>query len=322
MNKIEMTHDEIKRLRWHLNEKNPIIHPPRFSTVIADPSLLAPGDSPDGKWHMFVHALFGIYHLVSEDGLNWSAPKRLFGHGMRPNIYHENGTYYLLYERYRKFHILFAMMPIRWRSRIEMRTSRDLVHFSEPVTILEPSLEWHISEKYGDSVSNPFLVKIDDRYVLYYSASLVHVDDCGFNEPEYIGYATAPTITGPYIPSSKPMICPDPDDPWGNLGCGSIKVVPCASGYVAFHNRMYVGRDTGHSGSAISLLESDDGFSWTRALQEPVLSPTEGWMRTHVYASDTVFRPEQRDVYFYFNARNDWHWAKGSENIGMMIGRR
>ncbi len=50
--------------------------------------------------------------------------------------------------------------------------------------------------------------------------------------------------------------------------------------------------------------------------------PTEGGgMRTHIYASDTAFRPEHNDIYFYFNARDDWHWSKGKEHIGLMIGR-
>ncbi|MFH2131159.1 MAG: glycosyl hydrolase family 43 [bacterium] len=316
-----MKRSDIKNLRWQLHEKNPLIHPPGLSPVIADPSVIVPEDSPDGRWHLFAHAIFGIYHYVSSDGVQWSAPKRLFGHAMRPFIYHENGTYYLLYERYKKFHILFAMLPIRWQSRIEMRTSKDLINFSDPSTIFEPFLDWHCSGAYGNSVSNPYLVKIADRYVLYYSSSLVHVDDCGFNEPKHIGCATASNIMGPYTSSDEPLISPDPDDPWGNKGCGSIKVVPCTSGYVAFQNRTYVNQATGHSGSAIVMLESDDGFSWTKVSSKPILAPTAGWMRTHIYASDTVFRPESNEVYFYFNARNAPHWTKGKEHIGLMIGR-
>ncbi len=305
-------------ISWRFYEHNPVIAPPGLSPVIADPTVLTPEKAPDGRWHLFAHALPGVYHYVSDDGLSWEKPRLLFRHAMRPFIFCDNGVYVLLYERYRAFHIYLSMLPMRWRSRIEARTSRDLVTWSKPVTLLSPSLAWHSDPRYGDSVSNPCLVKSGSEHHLYYSASLVRVEDCGFNEPLHIGLARAKCIMGPYAPDPSPLMSPDPRDPWCNLGCGSVKVIPCSDGLVAFRNGIYIGRD-GRSGSAICLLESGDGTSWKYALPGPVLAPSEGWMRSHIYACD--FAASGGEARLYFNARNDWHWTKGKEHIGVLVGR-
>jgi len=50
--------------------------------------------------------------------------------------------------------------------------------------VLEPSLPWHADNPYGASVSNPCVIQADRRWVLYYSAGLTHVADCGLrNQP-------------------------------------------------------------------------------------------------------------------------------------------
>lgn len=315
---MHFTRKQMAGISWQLHERNPLIAPPGFSPVIADPTVLAPDDAPDGKWHLFAHALPGVFHYRSDDGLKWGMPRLLFRNAMRPFIFRENGTYVLLYERYRLFHIYLSMLPMRWRSRIEARTSTDLVTWSKPVTLLSPSLAWHSDRRYGDSVSNPCLVRSGSEYLLYYSASLVWVEDCGFNEPLHIGMARAETLMGPYRPDPSPMMSPDPADPWCNLGCGSIKVIPCSDGLVAFRNGIYIGPD-GRSGSAIALLESGDGLAWKYALSAPVLAPSEGWMRSHIYACDLAI--SGKEARLYFNARNDWHWTKGKEHIGVLVGR-
>jgi hypothetical protein len=312
---------EMAAISWSLYEGGPLIYPPFLSPIIADPSVLQPEESPDGRWHLFAHAVHGIYHYASDDGMAWDAPRFLFRHAMRPFIYHENGAYYLFYERFRKFHIYLSMLPLRWRSRIEARTSSDLETWSEPVTVLGPTLEWHGDRRLGDSVSNPCLVKSGGKYLLYYSSSLIRVEDCGFNEPKHIGRAAAGAILGPYVSSPAPMLSPSPEFPWCNLGCGSIKVMPCADGFAAFQNGIYVDGAAGRSGSAIYLLLSRDGITWVRAGARPVLAPSEGWMRSHIYACAPVLRPGGKEIYLYFNARDDWHWTKGKERIGLVVGR-
>jgi hypothetical protein len=44
-------------------------------------------------------------------------------------------------------------------------------------------------------------------------------------------------------------------------------------------------------------------------------------MKSHVYAFDA--KPVDKEQWFlYFNARNDWHWSKGREHIGLLIGKK
>lgn len=86
--------------------------------------------------------------------------------------------------------------------------------------------------------------------------------------------------------------------------------------YLGFQNGIYVD-EHGVSGSAILLLKSADGITWSRPT-EPILKPTSGWMRSHVYALDVKRR--DKTWYLYFNARDDWHWTRGKEKIGLLLG--
>lgn len=305
-------------LRWQLHPASPILQPPRFSPIIADPSLLLPEESADGGFHLFCHSLFGIHHYRSADGLRWGAGRLLFRHAMRPFVFAEGGRYYLFYERYRPFQIAFSWFAAwKWRSHIELRQSSDLIDWSPPQTILSPTLGWHRDRRFGASVSNPCLIKIGDRYRLYYSASLNLIPDCGFCEPAYIGAAEADAITGPYHALAEALI--SPDRPERNLAAGAIKALPVEDGYVGFEN--CIGQnEAGQSHSSIYMLQSKDGLAWRFLSDRPLLAPPSGWMRSHIYALDLRFRASERRFYLYFNARDDWHWTKGKERVGLMLG--
>lgn len=315
---VKLNRADFLKLHWQPYAGNPVLGPPGRSPIVADPSFLTPDETPDGRLHLFAHSLQGIFHYTSEDGVRFDRGRRLFPNAMRPFVFKQGSTYYLLYEKIRRFHMYFGWLPIRWRSQIELRTSRDLKSWSEPVVLLGPQLAWHSHPRFGDSVSNPCLVPTAEGFFLYYSASLVRLDDCGFNEPLYFGLARADRPEGPYISLPEPILGPDEGDPWRNLGCGSIKVLPANDGFVALMNGIYRDAGSGHTGSAILKLESTDGRQWTRVAGEPLLRPTEGWMRSHVYAFDFKFDPRAGLWRLYFNARNDWHWTKGRENIGLL----
>ncbi len=199
-----------------------------------------------------------------------------------------------------------------------MRTSGDLKTWSEPKTILRPSLDWHADPRYGKSIGNPCLVKADGKYRLYYSASLTLIPDCGFCEPTYVGVAEADQISGPYEPFQSPLISPDTS--CRNLAAGAVKVLKTEDGYVGFENCIYR-NSAGRSGSAIYLLRSSDGLAWDFLSQKPILAPTSGWMKSHIYALDVKFHSTQKRWFLYFNARNDWHWTKGKEKIGLLVGK-
>ena len=299
-------------LQWTEHASNPLIAPPAPSPLIADPTFVPPDASPDNTWHLFAHSLMGIHHFVSQDGIAW---KRLDGLvsrvSMRPFLFLENSRYYLFYEKSLK-----ALPSLH--SRIEVRTSTDLYHWSAPQVILSPAQKWHYAGTPFGAMGNPCVVLTNEGYRLYFSAGLVILKDCGFPEPKYIGCANAQNLLGPYTPLSEPLIAPDANDAYVNLGAGAIKVLRVREGYVGFHNGIYRDAAIQHSGSAIRLLYSSDGYNWQPAQNEPLLKPRAGWTKSFVYACDV--RPVGNQWYLYFNARDGWF--RGSEHIGLAIGRK
>ncbi|MGB9666125.1 MAG: glycosyl hydrolase family 43 [Candidatus Cryosericum sp.] len=322
-----MTIQEFLALDWHLLKDEPLIRPPgRFAgPIVADPTFSGPDTSPDGRWHLFAHTIHGIEHFVSDDGETWAHAGRVTGQGMRAYLVLHEGVYFLFYEQPRfRYADIMSLLHVRWHSRIVVITSPDLVCWSAPETALEPSLSWHMAAPYGESVSNPCVVSAGDKWLLYYSAGLTHVADCGFEEPTFVGVAVADSIKGPFVPLPEPILSPDPNAPTCNLCCGSIKVMKLEDGFAGVQNGIYVGRN-GKSGSALLRLTSRDGFHFDYVdRQHPFFGPNEvggGWMRSHVYACDFRPVPAMNAWYLYFNARNDWSWTRGRERIGCLTVR-
>ena len=292
---------DLAAARWVLHPDNPVIHPSPPNWLMGDPTVLTPGESPDGQWHLFCNTLRHVQHFIGEDGVAW----RLIGNvcrGMRAFVYPEDGVFHLFYELHAAtYH----------RSRICARTSTDLETWSAEREILAPLLAWE--GRLPSYTSCPGLVKDGDTYRLYYSAGAIALFDTLVTEPRYIGVAESEHILGPYRRHAVPIIGPDPDHRWRNRGAGSIKLYPKeGGGFWAFNNGIYRGPD-GRHGSAIMLLESDDGYRFRQVHEQPIIQPTgEGWLRAFVYAFDlAVFEDETR---LYFNARDGW--SKGKEYIG------
>mgnify|MGYP005842098289 CR=1 FL=1 len=304
--------EELLGLEWREHAGNPLIAPPFPSPIIADPTFLPPDDTPDGLWHLFAHSMLGIHHFTSRDGLAW---ERLAGAvcraSLRAFLLKRDGTYHLFYERF------LRLFPFAYRSRLEMRTSRDLTSWSDPVAVLEPTLPWHREGCVG-AVSNPCVVEEEGSFRLYYSAGLVYLRDCRFSEPKYIGVAFARDATGPYRPAPEPALQPAAGDAYANMGAGAVKVLRLEDGYVGFQNGIYWDAETAHSRSAIRLVTSRDGLVWDILEREPVIKPEPGWKKAFVYALDV--RLVGGRFYLYFNARDGW--LTGRENIGLALGER
>ena len=298
---------------WKDHPGNPLLEPPwRWpNAILADPSVVIPEDSPDGKWHLFAHSLKGIHHYLSEDGIDWvkvEGPGPLFK-GLRPYVYRDGDQYFLLYER------ILRLIPLK--SVIEIRSSRDLYQWGPGTVILRPSLPWEGSSLTGSTTGNPFLMKRDGQYWLYYSAATVFLRDCLYVEPKYIGVARAETVLGPYHKQSSPILGPSPHEPYRNMGAGSIKLLPkpweCS--WIGFNNGIY--RDKkGRSRSAILVLASDDGLRWDTLCRDPIIGPMgQGWRKAFVYAFDV--RQVGHGFRMYYNARDGWLF--GTERIGLAV---
>jgi hypothetical protein len=302
-----------------MDDRRALIGPSGLSTLVADPSFLFPEETPDQTWRLYAHTAFGIHAFTSDNGLEWKDLGLTVLNAMRPFVRSFPDGYRLYYEKYRPFALPMILLPKRpkWRSRIEMRFSRDLVSWGPPRTLVEPVLPWQVDETLGRSVGNPCLVHDGHRWLFYFSASLSFIPDCGFDEPRYIGFATAHSPDGPFTVASDPIVDPAEDPLPGVLGAGSIKVVKTEDGFVALQNKIY--RDPhGTSRSALFLLRSKDGMQWEGARSAPLVAPDEGWRQSHVYACDVRFREKESKWYLYYNARDGWYKSQGRERIGRL----
>ncbi len=290
---------------WQEFPGNPLIQPPDGETLIGDPTVLAPSETPDGQWHLFANSLAGIHAYDSADGLSWQPlGLTLFGLGaIRPFVLRDGGLYHLFFEQY----------DSATHSTIQHVTSADLATWSTPTTALEPALPWE--QEALATVGNPYVTLRRDGWWLYYSASTVHLDDAGFDEPRYIGVARAATLAGPWQKQPQPISGPNPQVAWRNLGAGSMKLLDDELGgqRIALQNGIYLDA-AGHSRSAIAVLASPDGVVWTEVCPAPVLAPHgTGWEAALVYAFDTARTGDT--LRLYFNARDGW--VDGVERIGL-----
>jgi predicted GH43/DUF377 family glycosyl hydrolase len=287
---------------WVDYKNNPLLTPKAPEWLVADPTFIPPGDSPDGKWHLFAHGiLFGIKHFIASDGIKWiRTNSKNISSGMRPFLYKENNTYYLFYES--------ISNPLK--STICYRQSSDLFNWSKPRIVLTPSLSWE--GKISQNVSNPCFIKINGKYRLYYSGGSVFLRDCLFSEPKYIGFAESINIQGPYRKNPEPIIIPTKAHKFRNFGAGAMKVLKINDIWIGFNNGIYKDQ-YGRSRSSILLLYSHNGIEWLDLFRHPIIFPTEGWKNSFVYQLDV--RKIGQNYWLYYNARHGW--AVGWESIGL-----
>lgn len=309
-----LTVSQLKNADFKLYENNPVIKP-FDSFVTADPSVLTPDISPDGKWHIFFHTNLGVYHFKSDDGIYFKKVRRLFSRAMRPNINFIDGRYYLFYERTAPLLInaLTLIKLAKWHSEIYVSESDDLISWTKPKKVIGNTRDYEKDSR-GIAISNPYLIKCDDKFRLYYSCGQTYIKDCGFCEPTHISYAESEHIDKDFVSAEIPIISPDKADPYLNLCSGCIKVYKLKDGFVGFQNGIY--EENGKSKSAIIMLSSLDGkaFKFEKMILQPKSDNGKNWMSQFVYASHLV-RYENK-LRLYFNARDTANLLQGRECIG------
>lgn len=310
-----LTLNQIINADFRVDERSPVLKPFDGSFVVADPSLLTPDNSHDGKWHMFFHSTFGIYHFISDDGIDFKKVQKIVGRAMRPNINRIDGRYYLFYERTRPLimNALNVVNAVEWKSEIYVTESCDLISWSKPRAVITDARGFEKSDR-GSSISNPYLLRENGINRLYYSCGLTYIDDCKFCEPTYISYAESKNIACGYVSAEKPVISPDKNNPYLNLCSGCLKVYKLLDGYIGIQNGIY--EKDGNSYSAIILLTSTDGifFEFEKVLVEPAVSHGKDWMKQFVYASHLV--KYGNSLRLYFNGRDVADAIRGRECIG------
>lgn len=309
------TFEQFNNAEFKLFKGNPIIKNPLNSFVVADPSVLTPDVSHDGKWHLFCHTFFGVYHYISENGINFNKKAKIINRAMRPNINYIDGKYYLFYERTRPviFNLL-SLVGAKWKSEIYCVESENLTDWSKPYSVIEQTREY---EKYnnGFAISNPFLMSTENGYRMYYSCGQTFIKDCGFCEPTHISFAESENITNGYISREAPIISPDKNIEYLNLCSGCLKVYKFKDCYIGLQNGLF--EKNGKSHSAIMLLKSDDGvnFEFVKPFLVPQKQDESDWMAQYVYACCLTYYDNK--LRLYFNARNVSNNLTGRECIGI-----
>ncbi len=314
MNKISF--DEFVNLDFKLYKNNPIIKNPWNSFVIADPSVLTPDCSHDNRWYLFCHTFFGVYHYVSDDGINFKRQKRIAKKAMRPNINYIDGKYYLFFERTRPVILnALSLIGVKWKSEIYCTESDDLVNWSKPYPVIKKTREYEEYKK-GYAISNPFLMNINGKNRMYYSCGQTFIEDCGFGEPTYISFAESDNISFGYISRNEPIIKPDKNKEYLNLCSGCLKVYQLKDCYIGLQNGLF--EKDGKSHSAIVLLKSDDGvnFEYVKQFLVPQICDDSKWMAQYVYACCLTKCGDK--IRIYFNARNVSNNLLGRECIGIL----
>ncbi len=307
-----LTFNQINNAEFMPYKQNPVLKHPLNSFVVADPSILTPDKANDNMWHLFCHTFFGVYHYVSPDGISFTKKQKIVSRAMRPDIKLIDGKYYLFYERTRPVILnALSMIGVKWHSEIYGVTSRNLSDWSTPYAVIRHTKSYESDEK-GIAISNPFLIKEEDKFRLYYSCGQTFINDCGFCEPRYISYAESKKPDGDYVSSDKPIISPDKSSKYINLCSGCIKVYKLSDCYIGLQNGIF--EENGKSHSAIMLLKSSDGISFE--FIKPLIVPDikYNWMAQFVYASNMTYYDGKLRI--YFNARNTADILRGRENIG------
>lgn len=318
-NMENLTFEQLNNAEFKLFNGNPILKYPWNSLVIADPSVMTPDVSHDGKWHLFCHTFFGVYRYESDDGINFKNKGKIVNRAMRPNINFIDGKYYLFYERTRPviFNLL-SLVGAKWKSEIYCVESTDFKKWSKPYLIIGKTREYE-EYKNGFAISNPFLINTDNGYRLYYSCGQTFIKDCGFCEPTHISFAESKNITTGYISRKKPIISPDKNVQYLNLCSGCLKVYKLKDCYIGLQNGLF--EENGISHSAIMLLKSDDGvnFEFVKPFLVPQIQGNSKWMAQYVYACCLTYY--QGKLRLYFNARNVSNNLTGRECIGIYEGK-
>lgn len=315
MSLLDLTFKELEEAKFELYAGNPVIRSGFFDPVIADPSVVTPDESHDGKWYLLAHSLVGVRVFSSDDGISFDKGKRVISRAMRADVKKIDGVYHIFYERLKPLLTRAkGLIGGKWESDIYAVTSKDLTHFSKPAPVLTVDKTYERTEKKGHSLSNPFLLGEEGGYRLYYSAGLTYIEDCGFSEPTYICLAESAEPLRGYVKYPAPIIYPDEQSRFFNLCCGCLKVYKLKDGYAGVQNGIY--REDGKSKSAIQLLYSSDGvkFVFVKTLIEPRVCAESDWMAQFVYASHLVKTGNK--LRLYFNARNKAYMLSGRENIG------
>jgi hypothetical protein len=252
--------------------------------------------------------------------------------GHSPFVFYQEGVWYLLYEKHDSS--LPALKNGRMRrrdfekvssSRFEIRSSSDLILYSEPKIILDSKDIPFAGLPTGKPrISRPQLFKTEEGYSLYFGASHTVLKDSGQKATKYFALATSTNLEGPYILANEgqPLLKPEANDKYRNMACGSIKVVQALDGFAAFECAMRWDKKEGKTSSILLQLESPDGIAWKSSFRAEILpTPEKGWADRYVVSCDAKYKADEQCWYCYYSANSKKGIFPVRESIGLLLGK-
>ncbi len=315
--------DSLIKATWYAYSDEPIQVSPWYKPRLCDPVIIMPEESPDGIWHLFAHTWVGIEHYTSPSGFNWQVEHVVVLRGHYPNIFKEDGVFYLLYETHDKDYLGKRRKDKNRNSRINIISSTDLKLWSAPHTILD-SKDIPYAGEYTPlpMISRPQLVVWQGRYRLYFGSSHIIMPDTKQKVTVYLSYAEADSIDGPYVPLREPVLESKPDSKYTNLALGSVKMIPCCDGFAALECAFYFDPESRKSRSAMILLSSEDGYVFKEE-RIIMLTPEKGWASRYITSCDAFYRQEEETWYCYFSANGyneGYKFLPVRESLGLLLG--
>lgn len=321
-----MATSNVLNCSWFPFSDEPLITGTWYAPKVCDPQLLLPSKSCDGKWHLFTHNWLGIHHYVSDSGIVWEDKQLVEPRGLYPYIYYEDEVFYLLYEKHDS---LLNIKRLRGNkedniSRIEMVSSADLITWSKPRVLLDSrSVPYSGDYLNRNAISRPQLIKVNDVYRLYFGASEMVLQDSKQKVSRYLGCAFSRKLDEKFFleKPEKPILESDPNDPYSNLACGSVKIIESAGEIFGFQCSAYWDEKKKKSATALRILESVDGMVFTPSGKKPILLPADkGWTSAYIMSCDVRFKDDENCWYCYYSANDRKHGIKQKESVGLMIG--
>jgi len=319
------------RTSWFPFSDEPVIQSQWYMPRLCDPFFLFPEQSPDSKWHLFGHTWVGIEHFTSENGISWEPRKMIELRGHSPSIFMQDGMWYLLYE---KHDATLTSLKKRLRgkrgnknksSRFEMRSSSDLILFSEPKVILDSKdVPFAGDGLKKPRISRPQLFKDREGYRLYFGASHVVIENPKQKASCHFALAMSSRLEGPNALANdgESLLSPDPDDPYRNMACGSIKVVQASDGFVGFECAMHWDKKRAKTTSSLLQIESLDGLLWKLSFRSVILpTPERGWASRYLVSCDLHYKSEEGCWYCYYSANTQSGSLFVRESIGLLLGK-
>jgi predicted GH43/DUF377 family glycosyl hydrolase len=229
-----------------------------------DESFINPGAviEHDGTFHMFANLFTSfpgtsqVPHLTSEDGVTWRLAERrpVFtsediefaqnGAHVSAGFVADDGTWVLIFET------LSSLNP--WFLGRATAPAPEGPWTVDPEPVLEPGPEGSID---AGGLSWPTVARLDDRYVLYYTAKA---------DPQGDGVIAMATSEdgAAWTKADEPVLAAEAAWEDGSVDRPRVAVVPDGLAMV------YSGRDLTHRGVAYSA----DGVTWERDGERPVIT--------------------------------------------------